>query len=193
MIMMQKLDIRLIVGAGMVIFGIGCLINLDLTPFSVGHDFILAQLINGAGQPLVGLPLSQAATTGLAEEDIPDGSALFSMGRNLGGSLGLALTGILIDRRSAFHVAQLDQVTTANSLTGQERIAQITASMLHGGVDPHFATMRALRTIAGEVQRQALVMSYVDGFWIMGFALILAAPLVLLLKRPSGAAAVAVH
>jgi DHA2 family multidrug resistance protein len=115
------------------------------------------------------------------------------MGRNLGGSLGLALTGILIDRRSAFHVAQLDQVTTANSLTGQERIAQITASMLHGGVDPHFATMRALRTIAGEVQRQALVMSYVDGFWIMGFALILAAPLVLLLKRPSGAAAVAVH
>jgi DHA2 family multidrug resistance protein len=194
MVMMKTLDIRLIVAAGMVIFGVGCLINLDLTPFSVGGDFILAQLINGAGQPLVALPLSQAATTGLADEDIPDGSALFSMGRNLGGSLGLALTGILLDRRSAFHMVQLDQATTANSIPGQQRVAEMAAGMMHGGADTHYATMRALRMIADEIQRQAQVMSFLDGFWIMGFGLILAAPLVLFLRRPpAGAAAIAAH
>jgi DHA2 family multidrug resistance protein len=177
----------------MTTFGIGCLINLDLTPASVGGDFILAQLVSGIGQPLVGLPLSQAATAGLGEDDIPDGTALFSMARNMGGSFGLALTGILIDRRSAFHIAQLEQATTANSLNGQERIAQTAAGLIHGGADPAYATMQALRAIGGEIQRQALVMSYVDGFWIMGIGIILAVPAVLLLKRPSGDAPAMAH
>ncbi|MDB5395056.1 MAG: EmrB/QacA family drug resistance transporter [Rhodospirillales bacterium] len=193
MVLMQKVDVRWIVGSGMILFGAGCLLNLGLTPDSVGHDFILAQLINGMGQPMVGLPLSQAATAGLDEDEIPDGTALFSMARNLGGSLGLAMTGILIDRRSAFHTAQLEQVTTANSGTGQERIAQIAGSMIHGGADTNHATLQALRAIAGEVQRQALVMSYIDGFWIMGIGIILAVPAVLFLQKPSGSAAAVAH
>jgi hypothetical protein len=54
--------------------------------------------------------------------------------------------------------------------------------------------MRALRMIADEIQRQAQVMSFLDGFWIMGFGLILAAPLVLFLRRPpAGAGAIGAH
>lgn len=193
MVMMQKLDIRLIVASGMAIFGFSCLLNLGLTPASVGHDFIWPQLINGIGQPMVGLTLSQAATAGLAEDEIPDGTALFSMARNLGGSLGLALTGILIDRRSAFHIAQLGQANTANSVAGQERIGEIADGMLRDGADPAFATMRALKMIAGEVQRQALVMSYIDGFWIMGIGILLAIPAVLFLRRPNGGATAVAH
>jgi DHA2 family multidrug resistance protein len=193
MVLMQRVDIRLIVGGGLAIFGVGCLINLGLTPASAGGDFVLAQLISGMGQPMVGLPLSQAATTGLAPEDIPDGSALFSMARNLGGSLGLALTGILIDRRSAFHVAQLGQARTANSVLGQERMTQMAHGMMQNGADGHYAQLRAIRLVAGEVQRQALVMSYVDGFWIMGVGLLVAAPLVFLLRRPAPGGAAMMH
>jgi MFS transporter, DHA2 family, multidrug resistance protein len=193
MIMMQKVDLRIIVATGMVIFGGSCLLNLGLTSESVGAAFIWPQLINGIGQPMVGLTLSQAATAGLAEDEIPDGTALFSMARNLGGSMGLALTGILIDRRQAFHVAELGQAQTANSAVGQERIAQIAASLQHGGADPAFATARALKTIAGEVQRQALVMSYIDGFWLMGFGILLAIPAVLFLRRSTPGGAVAAH
>jgi DHA2 family multidrug resistance protein len=191
MVMMQKVDVRIIVGAGMVIFGVSCLMNLGLSAQSVGYAFILPQLINGIGQPMIGLTLSQAATAGLAEDEIPDGTALFSMARNLGGSMGLALTGILIDRRLAFHTVQLGQAETANSAAGQERIGQIAASLLHDGADPAFATARALKLIGAELERQALVMSYIDGFWLMGVGILLAIPAVLFLKpgRPGGAIA----
>ena len=47
--------------------------------------------------------------------------------------------------------------------------------------------------LGAEVQRQALVMSYIDGFWIMGFGIILAIPAVLFLKRPGGGAAAMAH
>ncbi len=183
----------LVVAIGLAIFGCSCLLNLRLTANSVGYDFILPQLINGIGQPMVGLTLSQAATAGLSEDEIPDGTALFSMARNLGGSLGLALTGILIDRRTAFHVAELSQATTANSAAAQERVAQIAAGMLHGGSDPAFATMRSLKAIAGEIQRQALVMSYIDGFWLMGIGVLVAIPATLFLKRSSGGGAAMAH
>src|SRR6201996_1400609 len=193
MVMMQKVDIRIIVGTGMAIFGGSCLMTLGLTPDSVGHDFIWQQFINGIGQPMVGLTLSQAATAGLAEEDIPDGTALFSMARNLGGSLGLALTGILIDRRSAFHIHELGQATTANSAVAQERIGQIAAGLLRDGADPAYATARAMRMLGAELQRQALVMSYIDGFWLMGAGIILAIPAVLFLQRPKAGAAAVAH
>jgi DHA2 family multidrug resistance protein len=193
MVMMQKVDIRIVVGAGMAIFGSSCLMTLNLTTGSVGHDFILQQFINGIGQPMIGLTLSQAATAGLAEADIPDGTALFSMARNLGGSLGLALTGILIDRRSAFHVHELSQATTANSAAAQERVAQMAHGMLRDGADPAYATARALHMIGDEIQRQALVMSYIDGFWLMGFGILFAIPAVLFLQRPKPGAAAMAH
>jgi DHA2 family multidrug resistance protein len=193
MVMMQKVDIRITVGAGMAIFGTSCLMTLNLNADSVGHDFIWQQFINGIGQPMVGLTLSQAATAGLAEEDIPDGTALFSMARNLGGSLGLALTGILIDRRTAFHIDQIGQATTANSVEAQSRIAQIAAGLLRDGADPSYATMRAMKMLAAEVQHQALVMSYIDGFWLMGIGIILAIPAVLFLQRPKPGAAAMAH
>jgi DHA2 family multidrug resistance protein len=193
MVMMQKLDIRIIVGLGMAIFGASCLMTLGLTSASVGHDFIWQQFINGIGQPMVGLTLSQAATAGLAEDEIPDGTALFSMARNLGGSMGLALTGILIDRRSAFHIHEITQATTANSAAAQELVAQIAASMLRDGADPAYATARALHMIGAEIQRQALVMSYIDGFWLMGVGIIVAIPAVLFLQRPKPGAAAMAH
>jgi DHA2 family multidrug resistance protein len=193
MVMMQKLDIRIIVGVGMAIFGGSCLLTLGLTSESVGHDFIWQQFINGIGQPMVGLTLSQAATAGLSEDEIPDGTALFSMARNLGGSMGLALTGILIDRRSAFHVHELSQATTANSAAAQERVAQMAHGMLRDGADPAFATARAMHMIGAEIQRQALVMSYIDGFWLMGFGILFAIPAVLFLQRPKPGAAAMAH
>jgi hypothetical protein len=47
--------------------------------------------------------------------------------------------------------------------------------------------------IGSELQRQALVMSYVDGFWVMGIGIILAIPAVLFLQRPKPGAAAMAH
>jgi len=191
--MMNKIDIRYIVALGMTLFATGCLSNLGLTTGSAGQDFIIAQLLAGAGQVMTGMPLGQAATADLAADEIPDGSALFSMARNLGGSIGLAVTGIVIDRRSAFHIAQLGQAQTANSPGGQERVNRLAAGLMQDGGDQGLATMRALKMIAGEIHRQAIVMSYVDGFWIMGIGVLCAIPAVMFLKPNSGAAGAMVH
>lgn len=181
-VLMARLDLRILVALGMVAGGAGCLLCLGLTADSVGLDFAWPLYFNGLGITVAAMPLSQAATVGLAERDIPDGTALFSMGRNVGGSLGLAATGVLLDRRLEFHTTQLEQATTANSTLAQDRVAELTAMMAAQHGDAALAQLQALKLIAGEIQRQSLVMSFVDGFWVMGVAFLLAIPAVLLLR-----------
>jgi DHA2 family multidrug resistance protein len=192
-LLLGRLDLRLIVATGMAVAAAGSLMNVGLTVDSGGDDFLWSLITNGIGQSMVGLPLSQAATAGLAEEDIPDGTALFNMARNLGGSVGLAMTGVLLDRRVAFHVAQLQQSTSANSPLAQDRIAQITGTFSAGGADPAVAALQAMKLLAGEIQRQALVMSFADGFWLVGVGFLLAIPATLLLERRGTGAPGAMH
>jgi DHA2 family multidrug resistance protein len=180
---MARLDTRWIVGAGLALLAAGALMNLGLTADSAGGDFFWGLFLIGAGQTFVALPLSQVATAGLPDEQVPDGTALFSMARNLGGSLGLALTGVLIDRRMSFHAAQIGQATTANDPLAQERLAGLAAGLAGHGADAAFTARQALSMVAGEVQRQALVMTYTDGFWILGIGVLLMIPSVLLLGR----------
>lgn len=181
-VLMSRLDLRILVAIGMAMGATGCFLCLGLSADSVGLDFAWPLYFNGLGITVAAMPLSQAATVGLDERDIPDGTALFSMGRNVGGSLGLAATGVLLDRRLVFHTAQIEQATTANSVLAQDRVGDLAALMAAQHGDAALASLQALKLIAGAIQRQSLVMSFMDGFWVMGIAFMLAIPAVLLLR-----------
>jgi hypothetical protein len=84
--------------------------------------------------------------------------------------------------RNHFRIAGAAQPRRPGALHGAGATVHAAGSPLVGG---HGAEL-------GKDQRlgyQALVMSYVDGFWIIGIGLVVASPLVLFLKRPPGAAA----
>ena len=49
------------------------------------------------------------------------------------------------------------------------------------------------KAMANDVYQQALVMSYIDGFWLMGIGTLLAIPAVLFLRRGTPGGAVAAH
>jgi DHA2 family multidrug resistance protein len=111
------------------------------------------------------------------------------MARNLGGSIGLALCGVFIDQRSAVHSDTIREAVTANSLLGQARLA---ADGLSQGVDSATAHLRAIAQLSGLIEKQALVMTYNDCFWLLAIGLIAITPVVLLLRAPKPGAAVEV-
>ena len=89
--LMKAFDLRLIVFAGALIFGGSCLLNVHMNPAFGGPQFQIANVIRALGQPFTIVPLSALATAGLVREQRADGSALFNIMRNLGGSAGTAL------------------------------------------------------------------------------------------------------
>jgi DHA2 family multidrug resistance protein len=181
-----KLDFRMVVIAGLVLFGWSCMLDIDLSAQSVGHDFFWSQLIRGVAQILAMMPLNQASMAAVSREDSGDAAGLYNMARNLGGSVGLAIIGTVIDRRTTFHTAMIRESLTANSLLGQERIASSAATWFAQTGDMAYAKMRALGQIAVQIQQQAIVMTYSETFFLLGIALLACIPLALLLKTPRG-------
>ncbi len=185
-ILLVRVDIRLAVGAGLLIMGVSALLDANLTIDSVGHDFTASQLLRGVGQILAMLFLSQAAIRSVPPAEAGDASGLFSAMRNLGGSFALAGIAIIQDQRSWFHARRIEESLDANSVRVQEYLSTTAPSL--GG------PQAALRTLGQQIQGQALVMTYNDIFWIMGMGTFLVLPLVLFLRPlPKGAAPAAMH
>ena len=182
--MLSRIDARIMVICGLLFFAVSCMTDITLTAQSVGHDFYVSQILRGVGQMLAMMPLNQASMAAVSREEAGDAAGLYNMARNLGGSVGLALLGVYIDRRNALHDAVIHDSVTANSLVGQEHLAATTAGFMAQHGDKAYAQMQALGQLAGEMQQQAAVITYSETFYVLGIALLLCIPIALLLRKP---------
>jgi DHA2 family multidrug resistance protein len=183
--LLGKVDFRVMVVAGLLAFVVSCMLDTGLTAQSTGHDFLWSQLLRGVGQMLAMMPLNQASMAAVSREESGDAAGLYNMARNLGGSMGLAIIGVVIDRRNSFHIATLRESVTANSLIGQERIAASAANWLARTGDAAYAKTQALAQFAQQIQQQAAVMTFSETYYVLAIALSVCIPLALLLKTPA--------
>ncbi len=183
--LLQRYDSRWLVGIGLVMFAISCAMDIGLTALSVGHDFYGSQLLRGFAQILAMMPLNQAAMAAVANDEAGDAAGLYNMSRNLGGSIGLALMGVMIDRRNTYHDDVIRESLTANSTQGQDYMAGQTASFLAQTGDQALAQLKASAQLASNIATQATVMTFNECFYLLGIALVVCVPLALLLKKPA--------
>jgi DHA2 family multidrug resistance protein len=175
-------DARIMIMCGILCFAASCFLDVHLTVDSSGGDFVYSQLLRGIGQMLAFMPLNQISVGSVSRADTADAAGLFNMARNLGGSIGLALQGVFIDRRTEVHADAIRESVTANSTLLQERIAQQSAFFSERGGDLAHANQQAIGQLALQIHQQAMVMTYSDCFWILGAGLFVLLPLVLLLR-----------
>jgi len=187
-----KIDNRILCSFGLLLFGGSCLMNAYMDA-STGYDqLMLSQIIRALGQPFVMLTLSNFAMNGIAPKDMPSASSLFNMTRNLGGSIGIALLATALSTREHFHSARLGESITSYSLATQQRLDQMTQAFIGQGFDPVNAADKALKAVDGIVRREAYVMAYNDGFFIVGGILLSCIAILWLsdkVKSPSGGGA----
>lgn len=189
-------DARIVVLCGLLCFAASCFLDIHLTAQSGGGDFIASQLLRGVGQMLSFMPLNQLSVGSVSRADTADAAGFFNMARNLGGSIGLALQGVFIDRRTELHADSIRESVTSNSLLVQERLAGQAAAFVERTGDAAHANQQAIGQLALQIHQQAMVMTYSDCFWLLGTGLLVLTPMVLLLRRsamPSGAPAEAGH
>ncbi len=132
------------------------------------YPFIAYRLVlMGIGLGLTMSPLSNAAMATLPKEKMGVGSGVFNLFRNVGGSVGIAVFGTLLDQRSTFHAAVLaDYVHTASpAATGM--LAALQAGFMQSGMAAGQAHGAALAVLQGIVAKQAAVMAYGDVFQIV--------------------------
>ena len=151
-------------------------INLDAGP----DYFFWPLIIRGIGMGMIFIPLTTITLADLRNIEIPQGSALSNMIRQLGGTFGTAIMTTYISTRTVFHASRLsDNVSIYNPLSA-ERIRQYTNLFLSKGDALMTATRKAYGIMQGAVMKQALVMTYADSFLIIGAFFLICVPLLLL-------------
>jgi DHA2 family multidrug resistance protein len=117
------------------------------------------------------VPLSAASFATLPGNLRPDGTAIYSLVRNIGSSIGIAIVQVLlVSNTQAAHEGIVSDLNL-NSPAVQNSV--------YSGGSP--AAMAALN---GEITRQASMIAYVDDFQLMLTLTVLAIPLLLLIKVP---------
>jgi len=169
-----RVDLRYFISAGVVICTVGLWLmanfNLDMDM----HYMVWTGFVLGTGIGLMTMPLQLLAFETLKPALRTEGAAMFSLARNLGGSVVISFLTATIARNSQTSHSDLASHITVDRLNGlDERL-----SNLLGRDGAAIAAM-----VDGEINRQAAMIAYVDAFWMMMWATILALPAILLLRR----------
>ena len=178
---LKLLDSRLVVGFGLSLFALSCWMNAHLTPDTGNTQLRASNLVRALGQPFIISPLSQMATAGISPAQAGAASALFNMARNLGGSVGIAGLGTLVDKREHYHFSVLAESMSRNSAHLAERLDILSRKL--------GSEAKAVASLTQQVRRQAYVMAYSDGFFLIACGLgasLLAVPFLVRVRPGQG-------
>jgi len=147
-------------------------------------DAVYPRIIMGVGLAFLFVPLSAVTFAYIAREQMGNGTGLFNLMRNIGGSFGIAGVTTLLARRAQFHQARLVEHITPYNPVFQEGYKRAVGGLVYGGQSYWMAQKEALGIVYGRVLRQAMMMSFVDCFWLLGVVMLLMVPIVLIMRRP---------
>jgi DHA2 family multidrug resistance protein len=189
-----KVDPRKLLALGLVIGGGTMLwlgqINLNAGPI----DIMMPQFLQGMGMALLFVPLTTVSMSSIVPQKMGNATSLFNLMRNIGGGVGIAMTGTYLARHRQVVAAGLGENVSIYDPTTQSTLSQITQAMIAAGADVTTATQRAYVILHGMILRQAAMVSFVTVFRLLGVLFLILIPLVMLMRRPSkGSAPVAAH
>jgi len=180
--LMQRIDMRLIIAIGLVIFALG---SFQMTWITRDYDFyelLVPQILRGVGMMFAMVPTNTISLGTLAPERVKNASGLFNLTRNLGGAVGLAVINSVLNQRTDLHIARLHERVTWGNATATETLNMFT-QRLQGMGD---ASLMAMKQLSQIVHRQAVVMGFGDAFLMLTVFYFGLTAMVAFLNKPAG-------
>ena len=182
----QKLDARYTIVAGSGLFMLSMWQMSQITLDSGTGDLFWPLVFRGIGLGLIFVPLTSASMAELSVRQLAQGTGLYNLTRQLGGSLGIALMATLLSRFTATRHAVLTEHVGAIDIAGQGRLDMITRGLMSHGVNPIVAKQQALFILDRQISAQASVLAFSKIYLLNGIILLCALPLLLLWKTGRG-------
>jgi len=195
--MSAKIDARYTITIGSILFFFCMSLLSRMTLQSGSDEMYWALILRGFALGLIFVPLTNASMAELKPWEIPQGTGMFNLMRQLGGSMGIAIIATLLARFTKVNKALLAVHVSDGDPATMERLGLLTRGAIARGVDAVTAKAQALAVLDRQVTVQATVLSFSRIYFISALALVSALPLLLLWKtgkgRQTGQAAQAGH
>jgi DHA2 family multidrug resistance protein len=180
--MITVIDPRLMVAAGLTLLSLSGYLFAGLTlQISVGN-VVGAAILNGMSTGMIFVPLSLLTLGRLRNEQMGNAAGLYTLMRNLGGSVGIAIATTLLARG-----AQAHQAVLATHLTpydpAYEHARQSLQRVLGLRTDPVTASQQALGLLYHLLVQQATLLAFLDVFRAISLLALVCVPLAFLFGR----------
>jgi DHA2 family multidrug resistance protein len=173
---------RIIAVFGFILFFIFSWLMSGQSLHSGAGDFYLPLVLRGMGLGALSVPINTITMWGLEGHDLAEGSALSSITRSLGGSIGIALITVFLQWRDALHWNRLVSNVTNFDYPTRETMQTLTHKFTSSGFASTVAHNQAYQAIAGTVSRETNMMSYNDIFLAVGVLFLFCIPFLVLMK-----------
>ncbi|HLZ02843.1 MAG TPA: DHA2 family efflux MFS transporter permease subunit [Bradyrhizobium sp.] len=143
--------------------------------------------------PLLFLPITTASYDGIPPEKTNQASALINVARNLGGSMGVALSQTVLAQRQQFHQSRLIEHMAPSDLGYQQTIDAMTQFFEAQGSNASDAASQAIAWVGQALQHQIDLLAFIDVFWTLAVIGALMVPVALSLRPINLGAPPAAH
>ena len=175
-----KIDARLLIFAGIALMGLSLWQMSGFTLVMDSRPIIISGIVQGLGLGLIFVPLNTLAFGTLAPAHRTTAASLLNLSRNIGGSVGISMVTTMLARNLQTSHSDLASHVTASTLN---LLQPAIVDPLGQSADSALALLNA------EINRQALMIAYIDDFHLMMLVTVVALPLVLLLRKAKAGAA----
>ena len=171
----RTVDPRLLMFAGGALMGLAMwemsTFDLNVTSFLLGATGV----VQGFGIGLFFTALSTLSFATLPGPIRTQGTAISTLIRNIGSSVGISMVSTILAENSQINHAELSEHINPFNRALQDAIP-------HTPID--LATPQGLGVLNGMISRQAAMISYIDVFVLMAIISAVSLPLILIMKKP---------
>ena len=133
---------------------------------------------------LVFVPLTTITMSLIQREEMGNATSIFNLMRNLGGSVGIALIATMLGRNAQTQYNILGTHISWLNPQARQLLDQIRTGFIARGMDFSTAAAAAIAAVSGMVQRQAVMVAFVQLFRLLALVFALVIPFVFIMKRP---------
>jgi len=181
---LRFVDARMPLAFGYTLVGIACFMGGQLTGDWAGGDFLPSQIMQAVGQSLGLTSVVWFALKNLDPSEILTFGAFLQTGRLFGAELGTAFIQTFVRVREQVYSNLIGLHVTSGALLTDQRLQDYAAAVAARSAGSTGADARGLALLGRAVQGQAYVLAFIDGFMVLGFAVIGVLLLMLLLRAP---------
>lgn len=168
---------------GLTILGVTTLELYHLSIDTPHHWLDMVLTIRGLGIGLCMMPLTTAGMNAVMPQQIPNASSLSNVSRQVFGSLGIAIFTAMMSNRQLVHYQHISDSVSVDSPAANTTVSMLTNADYQWAVDMNTASGAALASLAGIMQREAMVRAIADTFFIAAIPAFLCIPFVFFFRN----------
>jgi DHA2 family multidrug resistance protein len=158
-----------------------------MSGWNLGLDYrhaVEARMLQSFGLAFLFIPINVAAFAYVPKEKTNMGTGIINLARNIGASVGIATVTTMLDRRTQFHQARLVERVNDFSRAYHNLLNGTQLKLVSAGSTMAHASVQAHGIVYNTLERQAVMLAFLDNFKMLGIVFFAVIPILLLMKKP---------